>query len=263
MTEGVSGSRARGAVRALSRPFRDLLAALDGAVAASRRPWASLALLAVSASATWVVYVPVHELMHAAGCSIAGGDVRRLTIQPVYGGRLLAAFIPFVEAGGDHAGRLADFSTGRSDLRYLATDAAPYLLSIALGVPLLRASAPRRSAAMAGAAAVVALAPFVSLAGDYYEMGSILVSRAAAPAGPAPEPGEALRGVMKIRSDDLPALVGAFLDDPAGFAAGVPGGPAGAAAFMGASFLAGAVLAGATYAAGAAVADRLVPDAGA
>ena len=113
--------------------------------------------------------------------------MRQVAIAPLYGGRLLSEWLPLVEVSSEHAGRLTDFSTGRSDLRYLATDLAPYLLSI-LGVPLLRLATRRRSAFWVGAALVLALAPFMSLAGDYYEIGSILVTRAASPLEPPPEP---------------------------------------------------------------------------
>ena len=75
----------------------------------------------------------------------------------------------------------------RSDLVYLATDAAPFVLTVVVGVPLLRGPSPRwgparearatgpllARSALFGAALPIAFAPFLSLTGDYYEMGSI------------------------------------------------------------------------------------------
>ena len=132
----------------------------------------------VSLVAAWYVYVPIHELLHAHGCVATGGSVTTLEIQTQYGGALLAKVFPFVQAGGEYAGRLSDFDTHGSDLVYFATDATPFLLSIFLGVPLLRACGRASRPLLLGPAIVLALAPFYSLTGDYYEMGSILVTGA-------------------------------------------------------------------------------------
>src|SRR5262249_2715862 len=69
--------------------------------------------------AGWWIYVPVHELLHAAGCRLTGGGVTRLEIGAVYGGALLSRVLPFVVAGGEDAGRLSGFDTHRSDRIYL------------------------------------------------------------------------------------------------------------------------------------------------
>lgn len=195
---------------------------------------------------SWFVYVPVHEMLHAAGCGITGGEAREIEIAPLYGGRWLAQWIPRVRSGGDHAGRLSSFRTRGSDLRYLATDAAPYLLSI-LAVPLLRIATRRRRILIGAMALVPALAPFLGLAGDYYEMGSVLVTRAASPGAPAPEPGEEPPGLMRIRTDDPIALLGHIGSGSSGILDGFPGGLSGAAAAMALAALTGIVLAFATY----------------
>ena len=148
-------------------------------------------LAAVSLIVAWYVYVPIHELLHALGCVATGGSVTTLEIQTQYGGALLAEVFPFVQAGGEYAGQLSDFDTHGSDLVYLATDALPFVLSILLGVPLLRACGLASRPLLLGPAIVLALAPFYSLTGDYYEMGSILVTRAV---------GEAW---YPLRSDDV------------------------------------------------------------
>jgi hypothetical protein len=148
----------------------------------------------------WWVYVPVHELLHVAGCLLGGGEVTRLEIDPIYGARLLQQMFPFVTVGSEYAGQLTGFDTRGSDLTYLLTDLLPFGLTILLGVPLLRSAAGARSgwpaAAKLGAALPIAFAPFISLPGDYYEMGSILVSRLFAAAGWS-------AGVERWRGDDV------------------------------------------------------------
>ena len=236
--------------RFLAAPAGDAISCLSATVADSAQPWTGLLCLLLSVMAAWWIYVPAHEFLHAAACSLSGGEVRKLTISPIYGGVLLSHWLTFVQPGGEYAGRLSDFSTGHSDLRYLAIDAAPYLLSIVLGVPLLRLATLRRSRLLAGPALVLALVPFLSLTGDYYEMGSIVVTRAVLPFDQPPEPWETPGGLMKLRSDDLPSLIGRMVHDGARFAGDVPGGAVGAGAFVAISFGLGLVLALMTYAAG-------------
>lgn len=265
MDEGIlgDGSRSLSAPwRWLVQPLIDLAGAMDAALSRGR-PVPSLLALILSAAVAWYLYVPAHELLHAAGCVLSGGEVRRLAIHPAYGGALLSAILPFVESEGTYAGRLSGFSTGRSDLRYLATDAAPFILTIALGVPLIRLAARRPSPAMTGAAAVLALAPFISLTGDYYEMGSILVTRAASPFETPPEPGDPATGLMRLRSDDLIALSASLARASRAELDEIPGGPIGAALLTAAGAAVGLSLAVATYGAGGLVSDRLLDVAGA
>lgn len=189
----------------VARPLRDWLDALESCV--PRR--ASLAIAAASLLVTWWLYVPLHELGHAWGCLLVGGRVTRLEIAEVYGAAWLTRVFPFVTVGSEYAGRLSGFDTRGSDLVYLATCALPFALTLFVGVPLLRA-VPRardwRGAVMLGASIPMAFAPFVSLPSDYYEMGSILVSRMVA----ALVPGFA---VDRWRSDDLVKLVSALAPD--------------------------------------------------
>jgi hypothetical protein len=143
-----------------------------------------LALLGLAAG--WWVYVPLHELLHAAACLLAGGEVTRLEIAPQYGGALLARIFPFVVAGGEYAGRLSGFDTGGSDLVYLATDLGPFVLTLFPGIWLLRGAGTAGRPFRFGLSLPFALAPFLSLTGDAYEIGSILV-----------------RGGETLRGDDL------------------------------------------------------------
>ena len=200
------------------------------------------ALLA-SAVACWWVYVPLHELAHAYGCLLGGGTVTQLDIDAMYGAALLQGIFPFVHVGSEYAGRLSGFDTGGNDATYLLTDLLPFVGTILLGVPLLRAAArpgqrPLAQAHLFGAALPLALAPFGSLTGDYYEMGAILVSRLAALLRPGFDLG-------RWRGDDFFKLASQHFG--AGGAGGLLDGLG-----MGAALLVGCILAWLTYAAGAA-----------
>jgi hypothetical protein len=161
-------------VSLLTLPLRDLLGGMLRCLDAGFR---ALLLLALGVLVSWFVYVPVHELLHALGCVATGGTVSELEIDAKYGGALLARVLPFVTPASDYGGRLSGFDTGGSDLVYLATDLWPYLLSVWPGVWALRRAARRGRPFWFGATLPVALAPFVSLTGDAYEIGSLLVTR--------------------------------------------------------------------------------------
>ena len=141
----------------------------------------------------------MHELLHAAACRASGGEVTRLEIDRLYGGALLARVFPFVVPASEYAGRLSGFNTRGSDLIYLATDLGPFLLTLFPGVWALRRAAAARSAALFGAALPFALAPFLSLTGDAYEIGSILATRLPPWAAPAVR-AAAARGRPRRRS---------------------------------------------------------------
>jgi hypothetical protein len=184
------------------QPLDDLRAGMELQVIQAERPLAALLMVLLAGVATWWVYVPIHELLHALGCHITGGTVSTLEIAPEYGGALFAHLFPFVVSGGDYAGRLSGFDTHGSDLVYLVTDAMPFLLSIALGVPLLKSAIRGKRPLRFGAAVVLALAPFYSLMGDYYEMGSIVVTRTVTLAHGG---GQLL--FASLRSDDMVRLL--------------------------------------------------------
>lgn len=235
-------AKVRGWIRA---PMDDYLAALEVCISGGVR-WLATAMLAAVVS--WFVYVPIHELLHAYGCLWSGGEVTRLEIDAIYGAAWLQRWFPFVAVGSEYAGQLTGFDTKGSDLIYLATDALPFLLTIVAGVPMLQAASRRRAAwsqaALFGAAVPIAFAPFVSLTGDFYEMGSILVSRAAVLAGGAGP-------VQRWRSDDVVKLV-SELRASAGGLGGFDG------LVIGVACLVAVLLAFATYSAGAWVGDRMV-----
>ena len=235
-------------LRMVREPLDDYLAAIDRLRDAGMGIVVAFALALVTLVVTWFAYVPLHELLHAWGCLAAGGSVSRLDIAPEYGGAWLATIFPYVRSGSEYAGQLSGFDTHGSDVTYLSTVLAPYLLTMLIGVPLLKwvgSGAAPQSAARAGApgvsspalpvllgvAVILAYAPMISLTGDYYEAGSIVVSRVAHLV-------DSSIPTASWRSDDLPKLVsslhasGAMVGDWIG---------------IGASFLAGVTLAWLTY----------------
>ena len=222
-------------------PGRDFFLGLEACLSTGRL--ARLGLVFLSFIFSWWLYVPVHELLHALGCIVSGGTVSRLELSPVYGALFLRRIFPFVSSGSEYAGRLSGFETGGSDAVFLVTDFLPYLLTIFLGVPLLRSirrgyASPLRKCIAFGAAVPIAYAPFMSVAGDYYEMGSIIVSRSAAAVMPAVRP-------ERWRSDDLFRLADSLFLSEAGWS------KQDLSAVV-ASVVLGVVLSFATYGAGAA-----------
>ena len=171
----------------------------------------------------------------ASACA-AGGSVSRLEIDPLYGGHLLARIFPFVAPGGDYAGRLSGFDTGGSDLVYLATDFGPFVLTLFPGVWALRRAGARGRGFGFGFWLPFALAPFLSLTGDAYEIGSLLVTQL---------PPWQDRTLV---SDDVFRLAGELW--------AMDRAPWGGALL---AFLLGTVWAFATYAAGAWIAGKLKP----
>lgn len=156
------------------RLFLDAFHGLDRCLDRGAR---GLAFALAGLALGWWIYVPIHELLHALTCLVAGGEVTRLEIAPPYGGALFARIFPFVVSGGEYAGRLSGFDTRGSDLIYLATDLGPFLLTLFPGIWLLRRAGTARRPLLFGLALPFAFAPWLSLTGDAYEIGSILVTR--------------------------------------------------------------------------------------
>jgi hypothetical protein len=157
----------------VAAPLTDLLDGLDRALAgkASR-----LAVVFLGLAVGWWIYVPIHELLHVAGCLITGGEVSRLEVAPEYGGALLARVFPFVVAGGDYAGRLSGFEDHGSFWIHAATVLGPYLLTIFPGVWALLWAGDRARPLLFGISLPVAYAPFMGLVGDAYELGSLVIA---------------------------------------------------------------------------------------
>ena len=146
-------------------------------MATAKRPRRQLGLLMIAMVVTWFIYVPIHEFLHVLGCVVTGGSISELEISPLYGGALFARFVPFVVSGSDYAGRLSGFDTKGSDFCYLVTDFMPFVLTVLIGVPLIKLATRRRRPILFAIGIVVGLAPFYNIPGDYYEMGSTLTTR--------------------------------------------------------------------------------------
>ena len=186
-------------------PFQDVMRGLESCLRRDplRRDadWGAFLLVFLGLGVGWWLYVPIHELLHVVGCLVTGGTVEELEVARIYGGDLLAAVFSFVTPGGDYAGRLSGFDDGGSDFVYLATVFMPYVLTIFPGVWLMLTASGRRKSFMFGFTLPIALAPFISLLGDAYEIGSIVVSQV--PPWNAETVAEALRGddvVLKVET---------------------------------------------------------------
>jgi len=230
----------------IRQPMDDYMAALAAFFPRWRWPYA--VVLLGSAALSWWVYVPLHELAHAYGCILGGGTFSQLDIAPEYGAALLQRLFPFVSVGSDYAGQLRGFEG--SDFAYLLTDFLPFVATIVLGVPLLHGAAnprlrPAVQAVLFGVSLPIALAPFISVTADYYEMGSILVSGAVAELVPE-------FSASRWRSDDVFRLTSQlFGPEGSGTTADLLG--------VSASLVVGIVLAFLTYAAGVAWARVITP----
>jgi hypothetical protein len=136
--------------------------------------WKNFLFLFLGVAAGWWIYVPAHELLHVAGCFIGGGEVSRLEIQPIYGGRILARVFSFVAAESNYAGRLSGFDTHGSDWAYGLLVYFPFLLT-PFGFAGLETGTRGKKAFVFGLFLPVVLAPIISLTGDFFELGSLLL----------------------------------------------------------------------------------------
>ncbi len=202
--------------RIVRQPMDDLLACMEPLFRV-RNPLPIFIPMLATMIATWILYVPIHELAHAYGCLWTGGEVTELQISARYGGAFYAKYFDFIVTESDYAGRLSGFDTHGSDWVYLATVFLPFVMSVVFGVPLLKALRGRRRPMLFGAAIVLGLAPFYNLTGDYLEMGSIMVTRVAT--GSLADPA----AYAGIRSDDVFKLVTDIVTKPAELGLDSPG----------------------------------------
>lgn len=142
----------------------------------------------------WHIYVPVHELLHVAGCFLAGGEVTSLALKPRYGGWVLQKIFPFVVPESEYAGRLTGFAAPGA-WRYAFVDFLPYSLSL-FGMTLLAACGRMKSAFLLGPAFILVFVPFMSIPGDYYEAVSLVTTKLATALNPG-------LGAKALVSDDV------------------------------------------------------------
>ena len=134
----------------------------------------ALLRLALGLALGWWLYVPLHELLHAAGCYLGGGTVSELEIKAIYGGGLLKMIFPFITSGGTYAGRLTGFDTGGSDSCYTLTVFFPFILTLP-SLMLMEKSCRLKSAFFFGFMLPAFMAPIISLSGDFLELGGIFL----------------------------------------------------------------------------------------
>ena len=160
-------------IRIITAPGRSFLRLYETIL--NQKPTVSVLLrLALGLVIGWWIYVPVHELLHAAGCYLGGGTISELEIKTIYGGGLLKTIFPFISSGGVYAGRLTGFDTGGSDACYLLTVIFPFILTLP-SLMLLEKSCRRQSAFFFGFLLPAFMAPIISLSGDFLELGGIFL----------------------------------------------------------------------------------------
>jgi hypothetical protein len=235
------------------QPLDDVLAAMEPVLITRGFAGGMLPLLGTMLVA-WFLYVPIHELLHAYGCMWTGGTVSVLEIRPQYGGTILARYFDFVRADSDFAGRLSGFDTHGSDLIYLATVFMPFVLSVFPGVTLLWICTRRARPWLSGLALLLSLAPFYNLPGDYFEMGSILVTRVLSLLAGGVQPPL----FESLRSDDVYALLATYVSSPKDLNLNGISGMVGGGLVILASMVTALLLSFTTYACGGRVARMLV-----
>lgn len=233
-------------IRFFRQPIDDVLGALEHLVTV-RNPLTTMVPAMVTMLVTWFVYVGIHELLHVAGCLVVGGSVSTLEISSRYGGNIYARYFDFVVTSSEYAGRLSGFDTHGSDFIYMSTVFGPFVLTVLFGVLLVKLCTRRRRPILFGVAIIVGLAPFYNLQGDYFEMGSILVTRAVTVifgGGGNPPMFELLR------SDDIFKLLDSLVRSPSKLGLTSTGLVFAGIAVIIASFVVDVLLAFATYWAG-------------
>jgi hypothetical protein len=208
--------------RFFRQPLDDVLACLEPLMTV-RNPLFVMLPMMLAMVLCWILYVPIHELLHAYGCVWTGGDITELQISARYGGAIYAQYFDFIVTESDYAGRLSGFDTNESDLCYMATVFAPFMISVLVGIPLVKALRGRRRPLLFGVAIVLGFAPFYNLTGDYLEMGSIIVTRVATGGlgHPAVFAGIRSDDVFKLWSEVFTAPGELGLDSPGRIAIGV------------------------------------------
>lgn len=206
-------------------------------------------ILLASIVVTWFIYVPIHELLHVAGCIVTGGTVTELVMGREYGADFLAKIFPFITPEtGQYAGRVTGFEPN-GDIGYLATVFAPYILTLFPGIWLIGHAAYTRKFWLFGPGIVVGLAGFYNLIGDYFEMGTILSTRLVhvLTGGNA---SESITAFWELRSDDLFRLISEISETPANYGMTTAGGITMTLIVIVFGFILAAWLAGLTYIAG-------------
>ncbi len=137
----------------------------------------SLLMVLLGLFVFWHLYVPLHELLHVAGCLLAGGEVTSLALKPQYGGSILNKVFPFIVPESEYAGRLTGFSTP-TPWALALVDFFPYIISLP-GITLVGYCRRKKAPFLLGAGFILTFVPFMSVPGDYYEAVSLVTARVA------------------------------------------------------------------------------------
>jgi hypothetical protein len=194
-----------GAVRDINKIFKRFQA--------EPKPFFLLIAMMLSFLITWFIYVPIHELLHVAGCVISGGSVNEVILDQKYGAVLLKKIFPFiVPQSSGYAGRVSGFDPG-SDTGYLIMVFFPYILTIFPGVWLLIYSARAKKMWVSGMGMILGLAPFMSVTGDYFEIGTIIMTKIWNSVLQG-YPAQSIEAYWNLRSDDIFRLISEISAEP-------------------------------------------------
>jgi len=159
--------------RTIVRGFKRLFVSFETLLGTGR--FTDLAKILIGLIVAWHIYTPIHELLHVAACWIGGGEVTELALAPQYGAHLLRHIFPFIVPESEYAGQLTGFSTP-NDWVYAFVDFLPYVLSL-VGMIVVDYSARKMNHWLIGSGYLLALVPFMSIPGDFYEAASLAVTR--------------------------------------------------------------------------------------
>ena len=196
--------------------YTDILQFIRIVQSSKQPPVMQMVLLIASMAVTWFIYVPIHELLHVAGCLITGGTVSELIMGREYGADFLKHIFPFITPQtSQYAGRLTGFVPS-GDFGYFITDISPFFLSIFPGTGLLLLFNRTRNLIFAGPGLILGLAPFMNLTGDYFEMGTILSTRWIDLLFSG-RPSNLIENYYLLRSDDIFRLFGEIAGNPSNY----------------------------------------------
>ena len=174
-------------IKAIRQGFSIFLSAFE--IVLEHKGYKALLWMLAGVLLFWHIYVPVHEMLHVAGCLLGGGEVSALNLKPQYGGLLLSKFFSFVIPASGYAGRLTGFQTPNA-WSHALVDFFPYSISL-FGICIIRLSEKRNSPFFLGLGFILTFVPLISIPGDYYEAVSLLTTRVASYWNPS-LPAEAL-----------------------------------------------------------------------
>ncbi len=235
--------------------YRDVQESIDTLTGKTMKNTALILFLAALV-VTWFIYVPIHELLHVAGCVGTGGVVDTLILGREYGADFLKNVFPFIEPQTSrYAGRLTGFEPS-NDAGYFVTVLAPFLLTPIPGLMALRLFIRKKNTIYLAMGIIIGLAPFWNLTGDYFEMGTI-VSTLAVNLVTAGNAAVSIPAFWELRSDDIFRLFGEIGSAPGDYGMGSMAAGFLTIAVILLGFILAVAFAGWTYRISAGIVDKL------